>query len=688
MRLLWLIPVLPFLGAFLNGVVLRNRLGKKGVWIVACGSVLAALVVSVLAISGYLASTAYAAGAPFEQTVYEWIPSGSMGLDDGTFANLSIEMGFLLDPLSCVMLFVVTFVGFVIHWFSVGYMDHEPGFQRYFTYLNLFMGMMLMLILGNNFLVTFVGWEGVGLCSYLLIGFYYDQDFPPFAGRKAFIVNRIGDFFFLAAMFALAGRFGTLNYETIFGAIEHAPALAASEYVLGLSFAAFVALALFLGATGKSAQIPLYVWLPDAMAGPTPVSALIHAATMVTAGVYMVVRSNALFQLAPEIGTVVAVIGALTAIFAATIGLAQTDIKKVLAYSTVSQLGYMFLACGVGAYTAAIFHLMTHAFFKGLMFLGSGSVIHAMGGEQDMRKMGGLKEHMPWTYRTFLIGTLAISGVPGLAGFFSKDQILAGAWGGNKALWVVGLVTAGLTACYMFRLLLMTFHGKFRGSEEQRHHLHESPPSMTIPLIVLAVGAALAGYVGIPKLGHFDVNVFDHFVGRVVAHVGEHEAHHAGVALELLLMAISVVVALTGIWLAWRYYGADRGLSEGEKWAARYPRVHQLLVNKYWVDEAYDKTFVRGTWASARTLFSFDSRFIDGVLVNGSRHLTVAASLLAGFFDKYFVDGLVNLVGWISHVTSRFFRGLQTGVVSQYALVLVIGTAVLVWFYIVVRLGS
>jgi NADH-quinone oxidoreductase subunit L len=688
MKLLWLIPVLPLLGAFLNGVALRNRLGKKGVWIVACGSVLAALFVAVLAISGYLASPGSASGAPFEQTLYEWIPAGFMGLDDGAFANLSIEMGFLLDPLSCVMLFVVTFVGFFIHWFSVGYMDHEPGFQRYFTYLNLFMGMMLMLILGNNFLVTFVGWEGVGLCSYLLIGFYYDQEFPPFAGRKAFIVNRIGDFFFLAAMFALAGKFGSLNYEAIFGAIERAPALVEGHYVLGLSFAAFVALALFLGATGKSAQIPLYVWLPDAMAGPTPVSALIHAATMVTAGVYMVVRSNAIFQLAPGIGSVVAVIGAVTAIFAATIGLAQTDIKKVLAYSTVSQLGYMFLACGVGAYTAAIFHLMTHAFFKGLMFLGSGSVIHAIGGEQDMRKMGGLKEQMPWTYRTFLVGTLAIAGVPGLAGFFSKDQILAGAWGGNKALWVVGLVTAGLTACYMFRLLLMTFHGTFRGSEEQHHHLHESPPSMTIPLIVLAIGAAISGYVGIPKLGHFDVNVFDRFVGRVVAHVGEHEAHHAGVGLEILLMAISVAAAFTGIWLAWRYYGADRGLGEGEKWVAKYPRIHRLLVNKYWVDEAYDKTVVRGTWASARGLFSFDSRFIDGVLVNGSRHVTVAASVLAGFFDKYFVDGLVNLVGWISHVTSRFFRGLQTGLVSQYALVLVIGTAVLVGFYVFVRLGS
>ncbi|MCZ6506686.1 MAG: NADH-quinone oxidoreductase subunit L [Acidobacteria bacterium] len=688
MRLLWLIPLLPFLGAFLNGVVLRDRLSKKGVWLIACGSVLASLIVAVLAISGYLGSELYAQHAAFEQALYEWIPAGVMGLDDGTFANVSFEMGFLLDPLSCVMVFVVTFVGFWIHWFSVGYMAHEPGFQRYFTYLNLFMGMMLMLVLGNNFLVTFVGWEGVGLCSYLLIGFYYDQDFPPFAGRKAFIVNRIGDFAFLAGLFALVDHFGTLNYQRLFEAIEQNPAGVQGEYVLGLSFAAFVALALFVGATGKSAQIPLYVWLPDAMAGPTPVSALIHAATMVTAGVYMVVRSNALYQLAPEISYVVAIIGALTAIFAATIAIAQTDIKKVLAYSTVSQLGYMFLACGVGAYSAAIFHLMTHAFFKGLMFLGSGSVIHAMGGEQDLRKMGGLKAHMPWTYRTFLIGTLAIAGVPGLAGFFSKDQILASTFGSNRLLWGVGLLTAGLTACYMFRLVFLAFHGKFRGTEEQQHHLHESPPSMTIPLMVLAAGAAISGYVGLPKLGHFDYNVFDHFVGRVVADVGAHEGHHLSVGLELVLMGLSVAVALSGIWLAWRYYGAGRGLTEGERWAARFPAIHRLLENKYWVDEAYDRTVVRGTWASAHGLFRFDSKFIDGVLVNGSRHVTVAAAVLSGFFDKYFVDGLVNLIGWASHATSRFFRGLQTGLVSQYALVLAIGTAVLVGFYYVVRLGS
>ncbi|MDX1643647.1 MAG: NADH-quinone oxidoreductase subunit L, partial [Thermoanaerobaculia bacterium] len=511
--------------------------------------------------------------------------------------------------------------------------------------------------------------------SYLLIGFYFDQKFPPYAGRKAFIVNRIGDFAFLVGLFALAERFGSLGFTEIFGAIEADPSLVTGEYVLGMSFATFVGLCLFIGATGKSAQIPLYVWLPDAMAGPTPVSALIHAATMVTAGVYMVVRSNALYQLTPTISLVIAVVGAATALLAATIGLAQTDIKKVLAYSTVSQLGYMFLAAGVGAYAAAIFHLGTHAFFKALLFLGSGSVIHAMGGEQDMRRMGGLKAYLPATYKTFLIATLAISGVPLLAGFFSKDQILAAAFASNKLLWVVGLLTAGLTACYMFRAVFLTFHGDFRGTEAERDHLHESPPVMTWPLWILAVGAIFAGYVGLPVLGHFDYNFMNHFLEPIVAHVGELHEHHASVVLELALMALSVVVAALGIYLAWRYYGRDRGLEGGEAWAERFAGVHRVLVNKYWVDELYDATVVQGTWAAARGLFRFDSSVIDGFLVNGTRHLTVAISLLSGFFDKYVVDGLVNFSGWTMRAWSRFFRGLQTGVVSQYALMIGLGAS-------------
>ena len=682
--LIWLVPLLPFLGAFVNGVLLRNRLSKRGVNNVACGSVLLSLLIGMAAIGSYLGSAEYAAGEGFRKVLYAWIPAGIQGLAGGGSADLVFEMGFLLDPLSAVMLFVVTFVGFWIHVYSVGYMAHEEGYQRYFVYLNLFMGSMLLLVLGSNYLVTFVGWEGVGLCSYLLIGFYFDQEFPPYAGRKAFIVNRIGDFAFLVGLFALVSRFGTLDYRAIFSAIEASPEALGEPYLLGLSFAGFVGLCLFVGAMGKSAQIPLYVWLPDAMAGPTPVSALIHAATMVTAGVYMVARSNAIYQLTDSMSGFVAVVGAATAIFAATIGLAQTDIKKVLAYSTVSQLGYMFLAAGLGAYSAAIFHLGTHAFFKALLFLGSGSVIHAMGGEQDLRKMGGLKDKLPATYRTMLIGTLAIAGVPLLSGFFSKDQILAAAWGGSKPLWVIGLLTAGLTACYMTRLLLLTFHGEFRGTEEQRAHLHESPPVMTWPLWVLAVGAVGAGYVGIPKLGHFDINVFAHFLEPVWTVVGHHEAHHASVAVELALMAASVLIAGLGIWAAWKVYGADRGLEGGRRWAEKYPAVHRALVNKYWVDEAYDATVVKGTWGSARGLYRFDAGVVDG-LVNGCRHLTVGTSMLSGFFDKYVVDGLVNLVGWLSQAGSRVFRQLQTGLVSQYAMVVVAGMLVLVIFVVLLR---
>jgi NADH-quinone oxidoreductase subunit L len=663
--LLWLVPLLPLLGAAANGLLI-GRLPRPAVDAIAMGAPLGSLAVALAAIRSYAAGVY---PEPFEQTVYRWAAT-----------DVALDVGFRLDALSCVMLFVVTFVGFLIHVYSAGYMAQERGYQRYFAYLNLFMGAMLLLVLGSNFLVLFVGWEGVGLCSYLLIGFYYEQEFPPYAGRKAFLVNRIGDFGFLIGLLALAERFGSLAYRDIFGAIEADPSLVTGEYVLGMSFATFVGLCLFVGACGKSAQIPLYVWLPDAMAGPTPVSALIHAATMVTAGVYMVVRSNALYQLSDSASEVVAVVGTLTALLAATIGLAQTDIKKVLAYSTVSQLGYMFLAAGVGAYSAAIFHLGTHAFFKALLFLGSGSVIHALGGEQDMRRMGGLKAHLPATYRTFLVGTVAIAGLPPLAGFFSKDQILAGAWGSSKLLWGVGLATAGLTACYMFRLLYLTFWGEFRGSEEQAHHLHESPPVMTVPLWVLAAGAVGTGLLGLPFFSPVFADWIGHFLAPAIAHVGEEHGHHAPVWLELVLMGVSVAVAVGGIWMATRTY-KDRGLEGGEAWAARFPAVHRTLVEKYKVDELYDATVVKGTWASARGLFRFDASVIDGFFVNGTRHLTVAVSLLSGFFDKYVVDGLVNLSAWFMQAGSRFFRGLQTGVVSQYALVLGLGTFILVVYF-------
>jgi NADH-quinone oxidoreductase subunit L len=659
--LLWLVALLPLFGAALNGL-LGPRVPRRLTTAVAIGAPGLSLLLALGTIWQYIGRVH---PGPFEQILYPW-----------TVGPLRIDVAFLLDPLSAVMLFVVTFVGFWIHIYSIGYMAEDPGYQRYFTYMNLFMGAMLLLILGNNFLVMFVGWEGVGLCSYLLIGFWFEEKFPPYAGRKAFIVNRIGDAGFLIGLFALATTFGTLNFREIFGRIAADPHVVQEPYLLGLSLAGFVGLCLFIGAVGKSAQIPLLVWLPDAMAGPTPVSALIHAATMVTAGVYMVARSNVIYQLTSGVSTLVAVVGCVTAIFAATIGLAQTDIKKVLAYSTVSQLGYMFLAAGVGAYGVAIFHLMTHAFFKGLMFLGSGSVIHAMGGEQDMRKMGGLRKYMPATYWTFLVGTLAISGVPFFAGFFSKDQILASVFGGHKTLWVVGMVTAGLTALYMFRLLFMTFWGEFRGSEEQREHLHESPPVMTVPLVVLAVGAAVSGWVGWPQLGGWDWNWIGRFLAPVVVEVGEHgAAHHASVSLELALMALSVAVAGVGIWLAWRTYGAER-----------YPAVHRLLVNKYWVDEIYDATVVRGTWATTRLLNRFDASVIDGA-VNGTRNATVGTSLLSGFFDKYVVDGLVNLSAGVTRMWSYFFRKLQTGFVSQYALVMAVGVFVLVCFYILAHGG-
>jgi NADH-quinone oxidoreductase subunit L len=601
-------------------------------------------------------------------------------------------MGFLLDPLSCVMLFVVTFVGFLIHVYSVGYMAHEEGFQRYFTYLNLFMGAMLLLILANDYAVLFVGWEGVGLCSYLLIGFYSKEELPPYAGRKAFLVNRIGDFAFLIGLFALASTFGTLRFTEIFLRTAFHPEVVQGTSWLGLSLASFVALCLFIGATGKSAQIPLFVWLPDAMAGPTPVSALIHAATMVTAGVYLVVRSNVFYQLAPEISLLVAVVGAATALFAGTIGLAQTDIKKVLAYSTVSQLGYMFLAAGVGAYSAAIFHLGTHAFFKALLFLGAGSVIHAMGGEQDLRKMGGLKKHLPVTYWTFLIGTLAISGVPLLAGFFSKDQILGTvAGGGHWVLYAMGLLTAGLTACYMFRAFWLTFHGEFRGTAQQEHHLHESPRIMTVPLMILAAGAVAAGWIGIPAAMTFeivDLNYFDRLLEPALFTVVglEQAGEHQDLGVDWMLILASTAMTGAGIWIAWSVFGR-RGLEGGRAWAERFPGIHQVLANKYWVDELYDATMVRGFWATARGLYRFDASVIDGLLINGARHVTVAFSLLAGLFDKYVVDGLVNLVGFTLDAGSRLFRRVQTGSVGTYALALAIGMFALVCVYMVVRQG-
>jgi NADH-quinone oxidoreductase subunit L len=669
--LFWLVVALPFAGAALNGLFLPNR--KSLVTAVALGAPGLSLLTALAALWQYGHGIA---PAPFEQILWTW-----------NAGELVIPVAFLLDPLSAVMVTVVTVVGFLIHVYAVGYMAGHRGYQRFFAYMNLFMGAMLLLVLGNNFLVTFVGWEGVGLCSYLLIGFYYEEEFPPYAGRKAFIVNRVGDFAFLVGMFALASRYGTLEYRTLFAAVAADPAGAVAPYLLGLSFAGFVALCLFVGAMGKSAQIPLYVWLPDAMAGPTPVSALIHAATMVTAGVYMVVRANVLYQLSPGVALFVASVGAATALFAATIGLAQDDIKKVLAYSTVSQLGYMFVGAGVGAYTAAIFHLGTHAFFKALLFLGAGSVIHALSGEQDIRKMGGLAKVLPATYGTFLVATVAIAGIPPLAGFFSKDEILAGAFaGGHYVLWGIGLLTAGLTACYMWRLLTLVFWGEFRGTAEARAHAHESPRVMTVPLLLLAVGAVTAGWIGIPSGMTFgkDLNWLHHWLAPVVRPLGGGEAPGLSHGVEWVLIVASVAVAVLGILVARSLWGR-RGVAADDAFAARLPGVQRTLANKYWVDELYDATVVRGTWGLAALLHRFDARIIDGLLVNGTRHLTVGIALLSGFFDKYVVDGLVNLVGWLSQTGSRALRRAQTGLVQQYALVLAAGVVALVGLYIVLH---
>jgi NADH-quinone oxidoreductase subunit L len=570
-------------------------------------------------------------------------------------------------------------------------MSHDPGYARYMSYLNLFMFAMLTLVLGANYLMLFVGWEGVGLCSYLLIGFWFDRQSASDAGKKAFIVNRIGDAGFALGMFLIFTTFGSLDFRTVTAAAAAMPV----EWAWGGTLT-LIGLFLFVGACGKSAQIPLYVWLPDAMEGPTPVSALIHAATMVTAGVYMVARSAALYSHAPKAMLVVAVIGALTAILAATIGLVQNDIKRVLAYSTVSQLGYMFLACGVGAFTAGVFHLMTHAFFKALLFLGSGSVIHGMSGEQDMRKMGGLKSKMPMTHLTMLVGCIAIAGIPPLAGFFSKDEILWSAFkigGYGRVVWALGFAVAGLTAFYMFRLYHMTFGGAFRGTAEQEAHVHESPASMTLPLQVLAVGSVLAGLIGIPHvIGHLIHvgNFFEHFLEPVMAPsraalAEVHAAAPPGEAVEWMLMGLSVAVGVVGIFAATRLF-RDRGSRPDPLEAL--PALHRTLYNKYWVDEAYDRLFVKGaSIGGGNALFATDRYLIDGGDgdvrpgggVNGLAWLTRdVVATFSNVWDRYVVDGLVNLTGYVLDNLSYVFRAVQNGRVQQYAISMLIAVFLMI----------
>jgi NADH-quinone oxidoreductase subunit L len=631
---LWVIPALPLAG-FLLCLLLGRRLGKSFVSAVGAGSVALATVAAGMRLLPFLAGDA----SPVVERVAPWIAAG----------NFSVDVSLRLDPLSALMLSFVTFVGFLIHVYSIGYMKHDEtdaGYARYFAYLNLFLFAMLILVLANNFVLMFVGWEGVGLCSYLLIGYYFEREYAADAGKKAFVVNRIGDFGFLLGMFGVFSLFGTLDFDPVFTSAAADP----GRYGPGLTV---VCLLLFVGAMGKSAQFPLHVWLPDAMAGPTPVSALIHAATMVTAGVYMVTRCNVLFRLAPDAMLVVAVVGGVTAIFAAVIAITQNDIKKVLAYSTVSQLGYMFLACGVGAYVAGMFHVLTHAFFKACLFLGSGAVIHALGGEQDMRKMGGLGRRLPVTYRTFLVATLALAGIPPLAGFFSKDAILTGVFAAHhRFLFALGLVTAGLTAFYMFRLVALTFAGEFRGTSEEAAHVHEAPATMTVPLIVLAFLSAVAGFLGLPEVFGERANRIAAFLGPIFPPIGTEaaESHHLSAPMEWLLMGVSVTVAVIGILIAWNWY-AKRSGRPAERLAASFPALYRLVAEKFRIDGLYDALFVRPFAWLARALWKvIDVLVIDGILVGGAF--------------------IIELIG-------DALRFLQTGNVRNYALTFLIGIVAL-----------
>lgn len=645
MNSLILIPLIPLIGFLINGFFGRKLPGKLP-GIIASAALGASFAIAVGAFLQLL--QVEAEHRRFEQYVFTWLTAG----------DFHLPFTLLLDPLSGVMMLVVTGISFLIHIYSIGYMAGDKDYARYFAYLNLFVFFMLLLVMGNNYLILFIGWEGVGLCSYLLIGFWFEDKAKAIAGKKAFIVNRIGDFGFLIGMFLMYSTFGTLIFNEVF---ERAAAYGSAPVITAMT------ILLFVGACGKSAQIPLYVWLPDAMAGPTPVSALIHAATMVTAGVYMVARSNLLYALSPTSLYVVAIVGGLTALFAATIGLAQNDIKKVLAYSTVSQLGYMFLALGSGAFAAGIFHLMTHAFFKALLFLGSGSVIHAMhhhyhhlhdhhSDPQDMRNMGGLKKRMPITYITFLLATLAISGIPGFSGFFSKDEILWKTFAsGNVWLYVIAVITAGMTAFYMFRLVFMTFFGEFRGGKTDEH-IPESPSVMTIPLMILAFLAVVGGYVGVPHiLG--GGNQFATFLEPVFAegeHLLHHSAHHSA-SLEMSLMILSVIVAIIGIYTAFVFYRRKPDIPENI--VSRCKGLHRVIYNKYYVDEIYQAVIIKPFLKICE--FSSD------------------------FFDAKVVDGSVNGVAAVFKNLSGGMRRIQTGALQFYLLMMSIGIVIILGYVII-----
>ncbi len=679
---LWLIPLFPLLGFVINGgfglwKVARtgSRPPKPFVYFVACGSILLSLLLSLSCFWALLQLDPH--DRLWEVEVFSWIHGPAVQTVSGDLANLQISWGFQLDPLSAVMILVVTGVGFLIHVYAIGYMEEEEeGFYRFFAYMNLFMFMMLTLVLANNYLLMFVGWEGVGLCSYLLIGYYIHKKSAGDAAKKAFVVNRIGDFAFVIGMLMIFTYFGSLDFTEVFHGVEEM--FPTPELLWGPL--CWIALLLFIGATGKSAQIPLFVWLPDAMEGPTPVSALIHAATMVTAGVYMVARSSAIYSRAPDVLFIVAVVGICTALLAASIALFQQDIKRVLAYSTVSQLGYMFAALGVGAAAAGIFHLMTHAFFKALLFLGSGSVIVALHHEQDMRKMGGLRKHLPRTWWTMGVATLAIAGVPGLAGFFSKDEILWRSFSnGHPLIWFVGVLVAGMTAFYMMRMMFLTFHGEERLSPEVASHVHESPSVMTIPLVILAVGAVFAGYLGLPAwLGP---NVFEHFLEPAfeTRYHAAGETVHAAHSTEILLTLVSVALAGAGIYLA--YYFFLKRKEKAEQLRQKYAGLHRIIRDKYYVDEAYDFLFVNRAKGLGRFLSAFDNNVVDGA-VNGSATITQISAWLSGQADIHIVDRAVNLVAEIFEFLSTVLRKIQTGLVQRYALFFVIGIILVISLYL------
>jgi NADH-quinone oxidoreductase subunit L len=788
-KYIWLVPLLPLVGAAINGLFGRKfRFSEQLIGGIAVGSVALAFLISVAAVYSYGFGSQAHWPVPYltsqDGFSFDWIPAGAVSVNHGTsYALLNIEWSYQLDPLSSIFMLIVTGVGLCIFIFATGYMHGEAGFYRFFAYMGLFMFAMLVLVMGSNFLMMFVGWEGVGLCSYLLIGYYFDRQEAANASRKAFITNRIGDFGFALAIFGVIATFGTAQYTQVFDQAKAFP----METLGHWGVLSWIALGLFVGACGKSAQLPLHVWLPDAMAGPTPVSALIHAATMVTAGLYMVTRTNVIFQHSQTMLLVVALIGAATAIFAATIGITQNDIKKVLAYSTVSQLGFMFMACGVGAFVIGIFHVMTHAFFKALMFLGAGSVIHGMHHEQDMRRMGGLKKYMPYTYWTFMAGWLAICGVIPFSGFWSKDEILWNAASTTQIplgwlVWLVGTIAAVCTAFYMTRLMAMTFWGRERfletpaggeadeahasaydkglaahdarlasagdrprhepgehvgpvhetvanhvashghgGHEHGAHIPHESPPSMWVPLVVLALLATIGGFVGVgpafrfitgsehsggrlnivnwlnpiiwnPATGDFKAAEGGHEVAAAPAGEhgseplaeGTHEgaggfnlAHsvegsvHSELGTEWIFIVISLGAAGAGMLLGGLFYVWRPSLPD--IWAQRLRPLYLASYNKYWVDEFYGWAITRRTMDAARAVFTFDSKIVDGV-VNGLATLSRGLSRLVGGFDKYFVDGLVNTIGaFIARLMSPLLRAAQTGFTQNYALVMVVG---------------